>query len=231
MRLFLPLIASLALLLGVIQSAQATGNVLVPSNNDSAKPLPELGFTPIPAPAPQPPAPVIQPTPQPTAPKSIPPQTPTQSNIIQVPEQLPTTEILPGAVLPLSIDVDGRWVPIETRVITNSLGIPPNQIPANCQPMIMGIAMADKVPATFVVDGSLHAEAKYDGKIMGLTLSKGALCNANGAHPSQQGVIVQMGNKYMIPLGNGLCRLPENITSPRRIRITTADDGSLQCRF
>jgi hypothetical protein len=237
---FLPALIILSLVAGAPRCVHATGNVLVPSIDNTPSTVPDLGLIPkANATTDQPKAaseplmskPVV-PLPHPKADLKLPTtEDLVKTQVMKMPEYKPPVYSAPDAKSSLKINSVGTWSPMEIKVISDQLSIPGNRVGALCQPMITGVLLAQKSPATFVVDAELHTETKYDGRLMGVAISKGALCSSTIPLPQNKGMVFQVGDKFAVPLGDGTCPAPKNIETPHHLSIGTDSNGVLQCVY
>jgi hypothetical protein len=240
--------------------AHATGNVLVPSTDSGSSSSANLGLVPAnpsppsPAPAnaaPQAPQLPTMPSPPTTAPAqsmSLPytplpqpaPNTtiPAMQSAAPQPQivKLPAMPIMPPtttAAMPnnVSVNIDGKWGASTLKHVSDQLGIPADKVSSTCQISLTGILMTDKGGAPFNANMSTHAVVNYGGKIKSLMAVPMAFCNRAFPVPSNKGPIFQVGDKYFLSLGSGICQLSDGAAPPSKILLVSHDDGSLTCQY
>lgn len=118
----------------------------------------------------------------------------------------PALGTLPGS---LSINIPDKyvWGPQDIENIGRRLGLGPDQISAHCHLSANGMALTDKGLYTFDTGYSPHGDLAYDGKISSFSVRLAALCDMLPLPPNA-GYIIQVNDKYSIPLRQVTCPPP-----------------------
>ena len=98
-----------------------------------------------------------------------------------------------------------------------------------CQFSVSGVIRTDKISAPFDTGVSNHITTTYSGNISAVAASVKALCNESVPLPSNNGTIMQMGNKYVVALGLAQCKPSDPSKLVHTISITFADEGVPSC--
>lgn len=244
-----PLIAIAALFAALLlpQSLHAAGNVLLPKDTSTgnASSVPNLGIGVLPK-APMPVTepvkkPEVPPAPAPVAapaapPKALPPvkanpppasSSPTRI-ITETEPAAQTGEGLPNSLTIFVSDKSSLGANDVTK-ISDTLGLSREQISASCILASRGMVKTDKSIYSVPMRLSSQTAVKYDGAITGYMMTAQALCRAGGPIPQRGGIIVKMGDRYIVSLQPINCNPPNGRVSS----LTIAYDGSptTQCVY
>jgi hypothetical protein len=202
--------------------SQAAGNVLLPRDDSgSSSALPNLGLSVTPKTT----APVAA-TPEP-AKKQEAPETKPQATEKTAPSSAssnPTRVIIetessyqPGSTLPNSLTISmsdkSSFSKTDAAKITDKLGLSGDQIPSSCFLSARGAIKTDKSLYSTGIKSSPQVSVRYDGTITGYMLTAQALCLMAGPLPQKGGIIVKLGDRYVVPLQQINCPLPSGKVS------------------
>ena len=228
----------------------SASEVLLPPSNG---PSPNLGLAPV---APPPAAPAVTDTPKTQPAPAVAPSPAITGDLMYTPipeSQGPSNKSagLPTTVIhvpdfnkmmagtqngqkfshSLSIDLSDKsvWGPGDTASVGDTLGIPQNQVAANCHMGVSGVMITDKTPMPFSTSGALHGSINYNGNVRNIILKVEAQCHA-ASLPPDKGYIQQMGDYYIVPLGVVPCT-PEQTGAPQQLTVIYAGNSNGQCQF
>ncbi len=131
----------------------------------------------------------------------------------------------------IDVDIDPNWNLESAKRVSDQLGIPVNQVPVACHISAGGTFITDQGIVKFDTAGSNHAVAQYGGQIMAnASFMPVALCHAPNSLPPNRGIVMQVGDNYMVLLRGGGCTAPTG-ASASRILISSATNSPWQCVF
>ncbi|MGE3623096.1 MAG: hypothetical protein AB7H77_04380 [Bdellovibrionales bacterium] len=139
----------------------------------------------------------------------------------------------PSLGLPYNFNVEiadkYTWGPQDTRLINRDLGIPADQVAKFCHLSIAGMVQTDTGPYAFDT-GPIRpaATARYDGKLSGINITARAMCDKVNL-PPYSGLILQVGDKYSIYLGQTVCPPPP--ANLQTLVYTYAGNGKGACIY
>ncbi len=161
------------------------------------------------------------------------PTTNTPTQVIKIPRADADTMAKIGENLPntLAIDVEKKWRDSDIKHVSDMLGISAEQVPALCNISVGGVVQTDKAPSMFDTGDNAHGAAKYAGKIVSLMGTIRAICDASTPLPPNKGAVLELGDKYMVPIGGANCRRADNSPEPVQATITRPANGLIECQF
>ena len=108
----------------------------------------------------------------------------------------------------IAVDVTNKnWQQSEIDEVTQHLGIAKDKVPSLCYISVNGFLMTDKGPQLFDTGGNLHADVAYDGAVKNIIGMPRIMCSVVPLGP-EQGIIKQVGDKYIVELGMIQCEAP-----------------------
>jgi len=218
--------------------ADSTANLGLqpPSNEDSSsavKPAPQQGsdetFT----------LPVIDPTPETLA--SSPNGTASNAaagakgaaQVIKMPYLEPTSSSAPksdgrpGHDLSIDIDESSKLGNGDLAGVKRTLGFSPNDAQKHCHISVSGMVVTDKASIPYQMSPHLmHTIIRVDGKPSSIVILSAAVCDMLPL-PDNHGMVMQLGDKYLVPLQSVSCGPPPE--QAQRFDIKYSGDGNAKC--
>jgi hypothetical protein len=154
------------------------------------------------------------------------------TTVIQMPQMQNPSNFpgMPKAAYNLGIDMAEKsvWGANDISNVASHFGIPANQVPKLCVLDLSGYMTSSKSAYTFSTGMSGHDSLGYDGVIQNVTVTPQALCSISHLPPNS-GYVMQLGDKYVAPLGMITCGAPTG--QPSRVAILYSGNGNGQCIY
>jgi len=122
------------------------------------------------------------------------------------------------------------WGPGDIAEVNNHLGIDRASVTSLCRLSLGGMLLTSKQPYAFESGLSPHANVSYDGTITNATIHIQALCNKVPLPPNK-GIVIQIGDKYTVPLGSVTCPPPPYTNVLKQLIILYAGNGGGECKY
>jgi hypothetical protein len=166
---------------------------------------------------------------------SLPKMPPMPTKVTQIKQ--PSKEVMAswGKKLPHALSIgyaeNAGIGPHDTSIIKSRLGIAEDKIKDVCSLVLNGTLQSNKgmymAPLNMI---AAHLIVKYDGTLSNVRLNIMTSCAKPASMPSNSGIVIQTGDKYMIPLSQVACTPPAN-QSVTQLAISYAGDGKGQCTY
>jgi hypothetical protein len=138
-----------------------------------------------------------------------------------------------GLKTPYAVNVafadKSAWGTDDVVKVTTTLGIAKDKVQSLCHLSLGGLVTTDKRPYVFEMGMQPQTTVKYNGAITGANIHVSALC-ALVSLPPNKGMIVQMGEKYVVSLGVATCAQPAGMAA-KRLLVLYKGGGTGECQF
>jgi hypothetical protein len=121
------------------------------------------------------------------------------------------------------------WGADDVAKVTSMLGIAKDKVQSLCHLSLGGILTTDKRPYVFEMGMQPQTTVKYNGALTGANLNAKALC-ALVPLPPNKGMVIQMGEKYVVNLGIATCAPPAGMAA-KRLLVLYKGGGTGECQF